>query len=284
MRQPAETGVSAPVPAELPRITVVTPTFNSGVLLPDTLKSLRAQDYPKLEWIVIDGGSTDGTLDFLRDNDDTIDYWLSEPDHGMYDALAKGFKKARGGILCWLNSGDMLLPGALVTVAEVFNSRPDVNWITGIHFWHLPGCRIIGCFHPPAYRRDLIRCGAYGRSLPYIEQEATFFRRTMLEGVDTDRFRTFRLAGDLFLWTCFAKKERLTLVSAGFGSFCIHEGQLSEDRKAYWKEARTFLEARSVFSWVVMLLQKPLKFAPTRIKKMLAGDAMLTWRKGGGWE
>ena len=267
-----------------PLISIVTVTYNAVQHLPDTLKTIRAQDYPNVEWIVIDGGSKDGTTDFLCANEDVIDYWVSEPDRGMYDALAKGFERANGEILCWLNAGDMFLLGALSTVAEVFQARPETNWITGIHFWHLPGCRIIGCYIPPGYSSDLIGCGAYGKSLPYIQQESTFFRRSMLNGVNMERFREFKLAGDLYLWFRFSKQDRLTLVCAGLGSFCIQEGQLSEDKESYWKEADIFLDRITLVSWIKILLRKPLKNVPIRVKKWAARDAMLTWVKDRGWQ
>jgi glycosyltransferase involved in cell wall biosynthesis len=266
-----------------PLISIVTVTFNAVQHLPDTLKTIRAQDYPNVEWIVIDGGSTDGTTDYLRANEDVIDYWMSAPDRGMYDALAKGFERANGEILCWLNAGDMFLNGALSTVAEVFQTHPETNWITGMHFWHLPGCRIIGCFIPQAYSSDLIGCGAYGKRLPYIQQESTFFRRSMLGGINMERFRGFKLAGDLYLWHSFSKHDRLRLVMAGLGSFCIQEGQLSEDKEAYWREADTFLDRITLALRIKMLMRFPLSYAPLRYKRKLAGDAMLSWVKGKGW-
>jgi hypothetical protein len=198
--------------------------------------------------------------------------------------LAKGFERAGGDIVCWLNAGDLLLDGALDIVAEVFQTHPEINWLTGMHFWHLPGRRIIGCHIPPAYSSDLIVCGAYGRALPYIQQESTFFRRSMLNGVDMEKFRGFKLAGDLYLWSCFARRDRLVLACAGLGSFCIHEGQLSEDKQAYWQEADTFLEPVTFTSWIKTLLRMPLKYAPIRVKKRVAGDAMLTWVQGRGWQ
>lgn len=269
---------------DAPSISIITVTFNAARLLPDTIKSIRSQEHPNFEWIVIDGGSTDGTIDILRANEDVIDYWVSEPDRGMYDALAKGFRLAGGEIVCWLNAGDLLLDGALAIVAEVFQTHPETNWLTGIHFWHLPGRKIIGCYIPPAYNSELIVCGAYGRYLPYIEQESTFFRRNLLNGADIERFKNLKLAGDLFLWANFARRSRLTLVCAGLGSFCIHDAQLSEDKQAYWREADTFLERTSFSSWLKIMLRMPLKHLPIRVKKWLAGDAMLTWQKGKGWQ
>lgn len=266
-----------------PLVSIVTVTYNAVQHLPDTIKSIRGQDYLNIEWIVIDGGSTDGTVDLLRANEDVADYWLSEPDAGMYDALAKGFSRAQGDILCWLNAGDIFLPGALTVVAEVFHAHPETNWISGMRFWHLSGSRIIGSFVPYAYSSDLIGCGAYGKMLPHIQQESTFFRRSMLEGVSMARLREFKLAGDLYLWHCFSKHDRLTLVIAGLGSFCIHEGQLSEDKAAYSREAEKFLDRITVALRIKMLAHLFLNYVPLRYKRAIAGDAMVKWVKGRGW-
>jgi glycosyltransferase involved in cell wall biosynthesis len=237
-----------------------------------------------VEWIVIDGGSTDGTVSLLRSNEDIIDYWLSEPDRGMYDAIAKGFARARGELLCWLNAGDIFLLGALALVPELFHSRKNINWLTGMHFFHLPGGRMVNCFLPMMFSRDLIRCGAYGTRLPFIQQESTFFRRSMLASVDIEKFRSFKLAGDLYLWFCFAKQSELMTAGAALGSFCFHHGQLSEDADAYWKEANTFLEPFSVRTWIKTMLQMPLQYLPRRLKKIVAGEKLLLWKKGSGWK
>ena len=266
-----------------PLISVITVTFNAAQHLPDTLRTMRAQEYSNVEWIIIDGGSTDGTIDILRANEDVIDYWVSEPDQGMYDALAKGFERANGEILCWLNAGDMFLYGALSTVADIFKNHPRTNWITGINFWHVSGCKIISCMIPAAYSSDLIACGMYGKSLPYIQQESTFFRSAMLSTADMRKFRQFKLAGDLYLWTCFSKRDSLKVVCAGLGSFCVNENhQLSDDKVAYWKEASSFLERMTFTLWIKMLIRLPLRHAPLRMKKFLAGDNLLLW-VGGRW-
>jgi glycosyltransferase involved in cell wall biosynthesis len=266
-----------------PTISVITVTYNAARVFKDTAESIRSQRSSNVEWIVIDGGSTDGTPDLLKTNEDIITHWQSEPDHGMYDALAKGFEHATGEIVCWLNAGDIFLPGALVTIAEVFQRNKSVNWLCGMQFWHLPGGRIIDCYLPPAYNSELIRCGAYGTSLPYIQQESTFFRRSMLNEIDMTRFRNFKLAGDLYMWTCFAKLHNLTTVCAGLGSFCIHSGQLSEDKQAYWKEATTFLRSPGLRSWLQIQLRRLLTHAPSRIKRKVAGKAMLVWTNDRGW-
>jgi glycosyltransferase involved in cell wall biosynthesis len=265
-----------------PRISIITVTFNAASRLSSTFNSITSQNYSDFEWIVIDGGSTDNSVEWLRAHDDRIAYWVSEADHGMYDALTKGFERAQGEILCWLNAGDIFLDGALSIVAEVFQQYPEASWITGINFWHLPGNKIIRCHIPPAYDSMLITCGAYGKLLPYIQQESTFFRRTMLASADMEKFRQLKLAGDLYLWSCFAKRTNLKVVCAGLGSFCIDPGpQLSDDKAAYWREAETFLEPLTLASRFKALLRKPLNHAPLRIKKFLARQNLLLWNNEG---
>lgn len=274
---------SQPSVGRAPIITVITAIYNADTLLPDTVRAIRAQAYPNIEWIVIDGGSTDGTLDILKANEDIIDYCVSESDLGMYDALAKGFDKAKGEILCWLNAGDIFMFGALSLVSELFEKYPHVNWITGMASSHLPGGKIVGCSLPVMYSQNLIRCGVYGEVLPFIQQESTFFRRDLLASVDLERFRRFKLAGDLYLWYCFAAQNRLMVVSGGLGSFCIHEGQLSENLALYRQEARTFLEPITLLAWIKAKLQRLLQYFPLRLKKAVAGKNLLLWKKAQGW-
>ena len=107
-----------------PRITIVTPSYNQGQYIEETLRSVLLQAYPNLEYLVIDGGSRDDTVEVLRRYSDQLHFWVSEPDRGQSHALNKGFSQGTGDIFAWVNSDDMLAPGALVAVAEAWRRHP----------------------------------------------------------------------------------------------------------------------------------------------------------------
>jgi glycosyltransferase involved in cell wall biosynthesis len=109
----------APDPATLPAISIVTPSYNQARFIEQTLRSVLLQQYPKLEYIVMDGGSTDGSVDVIRRYAPWLSYWASERDRGQAHAINKGFQKCTGQVICWLNSDDYLLPGALWTVGTL---------------------------------------------------------------------------------------------------------------------------------------------------------------------
>jgi GT2 family glycosyltransferase len=119
----------------LPRITLVTPSFNQGAFLAQTIESVLAQNYPNIQYSIVDGGSTDNSLEVIQRYADHLDWWVSEPDSGQSDALRKGFARADGLLFNWLNSDDLLLPGALHAVAEAWQ-RTGANLIMGedLHF------------------------------------------------------------------------------------------------------------------------------------------------------
>ena len=133
------------IPEKQPRISVITPSYNQGEYLEATLRSVLDQDYEELEYVVIDGGSTDGSVQIIERYASRLAYWVSEPDRGHAHALNKGFERATGDILCWINSSDMYYPWTLRTVAEVFTQLPGVEWITGVASWFDVGGRHEAC-------------------------------------------------------------------------------------------------------------------------------------------
>jgi glycosyltransferase involved in cell wall biosynthesis len=176
-----------------PLVSIITPTRNQADFIEDTIRSIRGQSYGFYEHIVIDGGSTDGTLDILRGQEGAYPMrWLSEPDAGMYDAVNKGLRLATGEILCYLNSDDLFFPWTLATVVAAFNAHPDTSVVYGDAL----GLRADGL--------EEIRFAAPGgyAALQYatsLIQPAVFWRRAIYDtigGFDP----SMRLAGDLDYW------------------------------------------------------------------------------------
>ena len=167
----------------LPKISIITPSLNQGKYIEQTIQSVLSQDYPDLEYIVIDGGSTDGTLDILNKYDGRL-IWISEPDHGQSHAINKGLHLASGQVLAFLNSDDLYQPGVLLKVGDFFSHNPEVSWLTG-------KCRIIdhnGIEIRRAitlYKNFWLWVGSYQvlLVLDYISQPATFWHRKVLEKV-----------------------------------------------------------------------------------------------------
>ena len=114
-----------------PLVSVITPSYNQAKYLDATLRSVFKQDYPALEYIVVDGASTDGSQKIIEAYDDQLAWWISEPDQGQADAINKGFQKANGEIIAWLNSDDLYLPGTISEAVEIFEKNPDAGMVYG---------------------------------------------------------------------------------------------------------------------------------------------------------
>lgn len=113
------------------KITIITPSYNQGQYIEDTILSVLNQGYPDLEYIIVDGGSTDNTVDIIKKYSDRIAWWVSEKDTGQSNAINKGFSRSTGDIINWLNSDDQLMPGALTAVAGYFQQHPDAVMVHG---------------------------------------------------------------------------------------------------------------------------------------------------------
>jgi len=221
-------------------ISIITPCLNSAGRLADTVESVLGQSAVadgsmRLQYIVVDGGSSDGTRD-LMGRYPGVDF-ISEPDLGMYDALAKGLAKADGDIVGYLNAGDTYHPRAFEILRDVFSGE-EVDWVTGYSVLTNDRLQVTAAWKPPRYRREFIENGTYLAGYPVlgIMQEGTFWSARLNAKIDLGRLRKFRRAGDYDLWLQFAPHAPLHSIMAFLGAFRIHAGQISEDRAAYRDE------------------------------------------------
>jgi len=233
---------------DLPVISIVTPSFNQARFLGETMESVLSQNYPKLEYLVVDGGSRDDSVEIIRRHAARLSWWVSEPDGGMYDAINKGFAHSTGEIMAWLNSDDRYFPWTLSVVGELFATFPEIEWIT-TNFpaaWDSQG-RLVNCVHADPYRsRSILR----GRFLPgggwfsrsWIQQESTFWRRSLWERAGGRLNTQYPLAADFELWLRFAQHASLVGVDTLLGGFRVHPDQQSRNRfEQYWAEAEAAL-------------------------------------------
>lgn len=225
------------------KISIVTPTYNSEAFLEKCILSVGNQKWDNYEHIIIDGGSTDNTLNIIRKYEKKYHLkWISEPDKGMYDAINKGFAMASGDIMAWLNSDDIYFPWTFDVVARVFEKK-GIDWLSGIpsNTKKMADIQITYLLPnlPTVYNTKMIRKGVYdGRRMCFVQQESCFWSRRLWEktgGLKTE----YKLAGDYFLWKSFAKYADLYTVNCNLASFRIHENQLSTDKKGYTKEIGT---------------------------------------------
>lgn len=187
----------------LPRISLVTCSYQQRRYLDATMRSVLGQAYPNLEYIVIDGGSTDGSVDVIRRYEKDLTYWISEPDQGQTDALIKGFSRATGDICGWLCSDDLLLPNALSTVAQFFADNPQADAVYGDCLW------IDASGHPIRPKREMhFSRFVFLHDYDYIPQPSMFWRRSLYEAVGgLDPY--FHMAMDSDLWERFSSHGKI---------------------------------------------------------------------------
>jgi glycosyltransferase involved in cell wall biosynthesis len=217
-----------------PRISIVTPSFNQAAYLETTIQSVISQGYPNLEYIIMDGGSTDGSLEIIRKYESYLAYWVSQPDGGLYHGLQSGLVRTTGEIMGWLNSDDFYLPGALFTVAEIFNLSDRIRWITG-HLCHADeGGRLVAGYRARRWSKyDL-----YLYRYQWIQQESTFWRRDLWEQAGARLETALSLAADFELWLRFFRYADLYTTDALLAAFRLRQSEQKsvQGRRAYEEE------------------------------------------------
>src|SRR6185436_16829509 len=225
-----------------PKISVVTPSFNQGKYLEATILSVIGQNYPNLEYFIIDGGSKDDSIDIIKKYEKHLTYWVSEKDNGLYDAVQKGFDRSAGEIMCWINSDDMLHPGSLSVSANIFMQHPDVNWIQGIPTVFDESGRTIFVKHLRFWSKYDYFIG----DKEHIQQESTFWRRSLWAQAGRYVNTKMKLAGDYELWLRFFDHAELFCIQTILGGFRVRtHNQMSKERMdEYNSEVSSVLQER----------------------------------------
>ena len=262
---------------EYPKISVVTPVYNQAKYLEQTILSVVNQEYPNLEYIIIDGGSTDGTADIIRKYANQFEIgdlklenfiWISEPDKGMYDAIQKGFERSTGEIMCWLNSDDVFFDKCLFAIADVFMHHPEVEWFSGKSASIDTKGMITGVDDIEQIR--FTKYDFYLNRAFWIPQSSTVWRRSIWEKIGGSLDTNLRLAGDFDLWLRFINVAPQYVVNTLIGTYRVREGQLSQMMDKYMAEVEVSVKNHPLPAGKLPLLRqyaRKLKWAE-RIDKL----------------
>jgi len=230
-RAPSPPSPTVDASSTLPLVSIITPSFNQAAYLRAAIESVLAQDYPRIEYVVVDGGSTDGSREILESYAPRLAWWVSEPDAGQTAAINKGFARARGSIFAWLNSDDVLYPYAVREAVGHLEEHPEVGMVYGDADYIDEQGVAIGRF--PAARTDYRRLR---RGYVHIPQQAAFFRARLWKMVGP-LDEAFRFAMDYDLWVRIAAISPLAYCPRRWAGFRLHAAgkTMTEDDRC-WPE------------------------------------------------
>lgn len=252
-----------------PLVSIVTPSFNQAPFLEETILSVLNQDYEHLEYIIVDGGSTDGSLEIIQKFADRLAWWVSEPDQGQTDAINKGFARSKGEIFAWLNSDDTYLEGAVAEAAAYLMSNPEVAAVYGDANLIDEKGAVIGKF--PARQTDYQQLM---RGYVHIPQQATFFRGDLWKKVGP-LDPSFFFAMDYDLWVRLSKEAPLVYHPRSWANFRLHgDAKSIESDDRCWPEMVRVhrREGGGRISWLALkALLRPLIYGwmPLKIRVWL---------------
>lgn len=237
---------------DLPKITIVTTSYNRCEYLEETICSVMDQDYQNLEYIIIDGMSTDGSIDIIRKHENKLHYWVSEQDDGQYYAINKGFSHGKGDIMGWINSDDLIFPGALKSIGNIFACNPEVEWLTGVATTINSDGNLIKAFPQYKYKRESFLLG----SIRGVQQESTFWSRSLWEKAGGRINTSYKYAADYELWARFFQYADLTHVHTLLGKFRRHRNQITVFKRSdYYNEV---MKIRKVYKRKLSVMDKIL--------------------------
>jgi glycosyltransferase involved in cell wall biosynthesis len=249
-----------------PKISIITANYNYGQFLEGTIRSVLLQGYPNLEYILIDGGSTDGSVDIIRKYEPWLTYWVSERDNGHVDAINKGLQYVTGEWFNWLNSDDLLLPGSLQTVAMLSRLAPQAQWISGANIVLSEDGTPVNYYAP--WRHDPT---VLGFGWPNFPQDATFVRMDFMRqsGIELHNLAIF---DTVFYWELI-KYGLPLLTSTCLSAMRWHPGQVTADIARRGREIPMWLAPHrdAMPQWIKLwyrLLKK--RFISSLFRRLLA--------------
>jgi glycosyltransferase involved in cell wall biosynthesis len=223
------------------RISIVTPSFNQADYLEQTIESVLGQSYPNLEYIIVDGGSTDRSWEIIEKYKDDLHFSTRESGCSLYEALNKGFRESSGEIMAWINSDDLYHPGSFQLVNDLLKSFPFIHWMHGITNHIDEKGSVVSVFPEKKWSKF----DYYLQNFKWIPQESTFWRRELWDLAGAHLNQNVEYAGDLELWLRFFQHEKLYSVPGLLGGFRIRSAnQISlEKMDVYTEEALGLIKA-----------------------------------------
>lgn len=198
-----------------PKISIITPCYNMEEFIEETILSVIEQNYPNLEYIIIDGGSKDNTVNIIKKYDPWISYWISESDKGMYDAIQKGFDKSTGDIMAWINADDKYHPNAFFSVGTIFSAMEEIDWLLGRPSFYNDEGTIVDVVDLKKWSKFNYYLGNF----KWIQQESVFWRRRLWLKAGSKINTKIKYAGDYELWFRFFKYAKLYSAATVFAGF-----------------------------------------------------------------
>lgn len=248
-----------------PLVSIVTPSYNQAQFLEETIQSVLAQDYANIEYIVVDGGSDDGSVEIIQRYQGKISWWVSEPDQGQTDAINKGFARADGEILAWINSDDTYQPQAVSACVNYLVANPEVGLVYGDANFIDQSGNVIGKFNAQQTSYKRLRRGGV-----YIPQQAAFWRANLWQQVGP-LDPSYYFAMDYDLWVRLARITRIQYLPQHWANFRLHDDAktISEDARCWPEMLR--IHRRDGGSWFSFI------FVRYYLRRLLA--PLINWRR-----
>lgn len=238
---------------KLPKISIITPSFNQGKYIRQTLESVLSQNYPNLEYIVMDGGSTDETVSILKEYGTRIK-WYSEKDNGQSNAINKGLRMATGDVVAWLNSDDYYLPGTLEKVGTFFADNPEAQWVTGDY--QIVDEKGIEIQSYVRIYKNILRSLPFASTLyvaNFINQPSTFWKRKLMDAVGYVN-EQYHLCMDYDYWLRIYKHHKPGVIHVPLSAFRIHGKSKGKNMfKVQFEEEYTVAKLNGAHTGALML-------------------------------